>query len=144
MWTYAVRGQGELTFLDLLDAIRGRRAMTEIPGLSYRDSDGAVHHNPERPMKSPDVFPWYPFHKVPVEKYLLPTFLGRRTTVHQASIGCPYRCNFCGVVTFSGSREKMESPARTENILRHQVRSYGVDAVQFYDNNYLSRRGPHS
>ena len=111
--------------------------MTEIPGLSYRDSDGAVHHNPERPMKSPDVFPWYPFHKVPVEKYLLPTFLGRRTTVHQASIGCPYRCNFCGVVTFSGSREKMESPARTEDILRHQVRSYGVDAVQFYDNNFF-------
>ena len=135
--TYAVRGQGELTFLELLDAIRGRRAMTEIPGLSYRDSDGAVHHNPERPMKSPDVFPWYPFHKVPVEKYLLPTFLGRRTTVHQASIGCPYRCNFCGVVTFSGSREKMESPARTEDILRHQVRSYGVDAVQFYDNNFF-------
>jgi len=43
------------------------------------------------------------------------------------------------VVTFSGSREKMESPARTEAMLGHLVRSYGVDAVQFYDNNFFLR-----
>jgi radical SAM superfamily enzyme YgiQ (UPF0313 family) len=98
-----------------------------------------MRHNPERPMRSLDDFPWYPYHSLPVDHYLLPTFLGRRTAVHQASIGCPYRCNFCGVVTFSGSREKMESPARTEGMLRHLVTSYGVDAVQFYDNNFFLR-----
>jgi radical SAM superfamily enzyme YgiQ (UPF0313 family) len=43
------------------------------------------------------------------------------------------------VVTFSGSREKMEAPARTESILRHLISSYGVDAVQFYDNNFFLR-----
>ena len=86
-----------------------------------------------------DDFPWYPYHRIPAERYLLPTFLGRRTAVHQASIGCPYRCNFCGVVNFSGSREKMESPARTEGILRHLAETYGVDAVQFYDNNFFLR-----
>jgi len=42
-------------------------------------------------------------------------------------------------VTFSGSREKMESPARTEAVLRHLARAYGVDAVQFYDNNFFLR-----
>jgi radical SAM superfamily enzyme YgiQ (UPF0313 family) len=110
---YAVRGQGEQTFMDLLDAIRGHRDFKDVPGLSYKTADGTPRHNPERPMKGLDDFPWYPYHRLPVEKYLLPTFLGRRTAVHQASIGCPYRCNFCGVVTFSGSREKMESPART-------------------------------
>ncbi|MBO0912690.1 MAG: radical SAM protein, partial [Acidobacteria bacterium] len=54
-------------------------------------------------------------------------------------IGCPFRCNFCGVVTFSGSREKMEAPARTESTLRHLAKTYGVDAVQFYDNNFFLR-----
>ena len=34
-------------------------------------------------------------------------FLGKRTAVHQASLGCPYRCNFCGVViAFSGKPRK--------------------------------------
>ena len=127
---YAVRGQGEQTFLDLLEAIRGRRDFKSINGLSYKDGDGVARHNPERPMRSPDDFPWYPYHRIPAEKYLLPTFLGRRTAVHQASIGCPFRCNFCGVVNFSGSREKMELPARTEAMLRHLAHTYGVDAIR--------------
>src|SRR5206468_280353 len=32
---YAVRGQGEQTFLDLLDAIRGNRDLKDVPGVSY-------------------------------------------------------------------------------------------------------------
>ena len=134
-----VRGQGEHTFLELLDAIREHRDWKHICGISYKDEAGEHRHNPDRPMTTPDTFPWFPYHRVPVDKYLLPTYLGRRTAVHQASIGCPFRCNFCGVVTFSGSREKMESPARTEAILRHLVQTYGADAVQFYDNNFFLR-----
>jgi radical SAM superfamily enzyme YgiQ (UPF0313 family) len=136
---YAIRGQGEQTFLELLAALRGHGDLKDIAGLSYKTGEGSMRHNPERPMRSLDDFPWYPYHSLPVDRYLLPTFLGRRTAVHQASIGCPYRCNFCGVVTFSGSREKTESPARTESMLRHLVTSYGVDAVQFYDNNFFLR-----
>lgn len=136
---FAVRGQGEDTFLELLEAIRGRRDLSGIAGLSYKGPDGAHRHNPERPLKALDSFPWLPYHRIPAEKYLLPTFLGRRTAVHQASIGCPFRCNFCGVVTFSGSREKMESPARTEAVLRHLATTFGADAVQFYDNNFFLR-----
>jgi anaerobic magnesium-protoporphyrin IX monomethyl ester cyclase len=134
---YAVRGQGEQTFLDLLEVIRGHRDPKDVPGLSYKTPDGTVRQNPERPMRGLDDFPWYPYHRLPAEEYLLPTFLGRRTAVHQASLGCPYRCNFCGVVNFSGSREKMEAPARTEGMLRHLVKNYRVDAVQFYDNNFF-------
>ena len=136
---FAVRGQGEDTFLELLEALRGKRDLKGIRGLSYKDDDGTHRHNPERPFRRLDDFPWYPYHRIPAGRYLLPTFLGRRTGVHQASIGCPYRCNFCGVVTFSGSREKMESPARTEAILRHLAATYGMDAVQFYDNNFFLR-----
>lgn len=136
---YAVRGQGEDTFLEVLDAIRGKRDPAGIAGLSYKDRDGRHLHNLERPMKSPGGFPWFPYHRLPVEKYLLPTYLGKRTAVHQSSIGCPFACNFCGVVTFSGSREKVESPERTAAILTHLHDKYGADAVQFYDNNFFLR-----
>jgi anaerobic magnesium-protoporphyrin IX monomethyl ester cyclase len=136
---FAVRGQGEQTFLELLESIRGHRDLQTIAGLSYKDHEGNHRHNPERPMRNPDQFPVYPYHRIPAEKYVLPTFLGQRTAVHQASLGCPFRCNFCGVVTFSGSREKMESPARTESVLRHLAHTYGVDSVQFYDNNFFLR-----
>lgn len=136
---FAVRGQGEETFLELLSALRRERDFSSIAGLSYKDRQGEHHHNPERRMKSPGDFPWLPYHRIAVEKYLLPTFLGGRTAVHQASVGCPYTCNFCGVISAYGSREKMEAPNRTEAVLRHLVSTYGADSVQFFDNNFFLR-----
>ncbi len=136
---YAVRGQGEDTLIELLGALRGCGAFDTIRGLSYKLRDGMHRHNLERVMKGPDSFPWYPYHRIAAEKYVLPSFFGKRTAAHHASIGCPFQCSFCGVVPAYGSREKMESPARTEAILRHLARQYGVDSVQFYDMNFFLR-----
>jgi radical SAM superfamily enzyme YgiQ (UPF0313 family) len=136
---YAVRGQGEETLLELLEALRGNRKLEAINGLSYRDMFGLHRHNPERMMKAPDAFPVTPFHAVPVEKYLRPSFFGRRTAAHQASIGCPFKCSFCGVHAAYGNREKMESPSRTESVLRYLAVNYGADSVQFYDMNFFLR-----
>jgi radical SAM superfamily enzyme YgiQ (UPF0313 family) len=133
---FAVRAQGEETFLELIDAIRAGSGYNRIRGLSYKDQFGLHVHNPERPLRSPGDFPPYPYHRLDAAKYVLPTFLGSRTTVHMASIGCPFRCNFCGVVPLF-DREKMEPPERTASILSHQQREYGVNAVQFYDNNFF-------
>lgn len=136
---FAVRGQGEETLLELLEALRMQRPLETIRGISYKDDSGSHRHNPERRMKGPDAFPWYPYHRLPVAEYVRPSFFGRRTAAHHASIGCPFSCSFCGVVPAYGSLEKMESPARTEAILRHLVRNYGIDSVQFYDMNFFLR-----
>ncbi len=134
---YIVRGQGEDTILELLDAMRGKRSFESILGLSYKDIFGLPRNNAERPMKGPDEFPWSPFHRLPVEKYLRPSFFGKRTAVHHASIGCPFNCSFCGVHAAYGTRERMESPERTAAILTHLVKEYGADSVQFYDMNFF-------
>jgi anaerobic magnesium-protoporphyrin IX monomethyl ester cyclase len=136
---FVVRGQGEDTLLELLDGLRGGRKLEDISGLSFKDVFGLHRHNPERPMKGPDAFPWSPFHRVPVEKYLRPSFFGRRTAVHHASIGCPFRCSFCGVHAAYGNREKLETPSRTAAILQHLATEYGADSVQFYDMNFFMR-----
>ncbi len=135
---FVVRAQGEDTFLELLEALRGGRSFAGIRGLSYKDQFGLHVHNPERPLRSPGDFPWYPYHRLDAARYILPTFLGSRTAVHQASIGCPFRCNFCGVTPVF-DREKMDPPARTAAVLGHLKEQYGVNAVQFYDNNFFLR-----
>lgn len=136
---FAVRGQGEDTLLELLDALRGKRSFNSIFGLSYKDAFGLHRNNAERPMKGPDSFPWAPFHRVPVKDYLQPSFFGKRTAVHHASIGCPFNCSFCGVHAAYGRIEKMESPQRTVAILKHLASEYGADSVQFYDMNFFLR-----
>jgi anaerobic magnesium-protoporphyrin IX monomethyl ester cyclase len=136
---YAVRGQGESTLLELIDALRGKRDFNAIAGLSYKDIFGMRVHNPERPMQSPDAFPWSPFERLPVHSYLRPSYFGKRTGAHQASIGCPFQCSFCAVHEAYGSQQKMEAPERTEAIMRHLVKDYGMDGVQFYDMNFFMR-----
>src|SRR5580692_3136247 len=135
---FAIRGQGEDTFLELLAALRGPRKFGGILGLSYKDDFGLRVNNADRPMRSLDDFPWPPYHRLASpEKYIVPTFLGRRTAVHHASIGCPFRCKFCGVVPVHEGRQRMEGPERTAAILSHLQREYNIDAVQFYDNNFF-------
>jgi anaerobic magnesium-protoporphyrin IX monomethyl ester cyclase len=135
---YAVRGQGEQTFLELLEVLDGNRAPESVAGLAYRDND--VHRiNPERRWAGPDELPLLPFHRIPVGEYLRPTFLGRRCGVYQASIGCPYGCSFCGVISVFGSREKVEAPERTAGQLAWLARNHGMDGVHFYDNNFFVR-----
>ena len=79
---FAVRGQGEDTIIELLCALRGDRKLSGIAGLSYKDDFGLHVHNGERHLRSPNDFPWPPFHNLPSpEKYILPTFLGDRKSV---------------------------------------------------------------
>ncbi len=133
---FVVRAQGEDTFMELIAALRSGGNFSAIRGLSYKDGSGRHIHNPDRPLGSPNDYPWFPYHRLDPSKYILPTFLGSRTAVHHASIGCPFRCNFCGVVPVF-DREKVEDPERTAAILKRLKERYGVNAIQFYDNNFF-------
>lgn len=135
---WVVRGQGEQTFVELLDVVDDRRDPATVAGLAWRD--GEDHRiGPERPWIGPDELPPPPYHRIAIDDYLQPTILGERSGVYQASIGCPYGCKFCGVISVFGSREKMQSPARTAEHLGMLARHHGMDSVHFYDNNFFIR-----
>src|SRR6185312_7729813 len=134
---WLVLGQGEETFLELLDVIAGTRNPMSVAGIAFRLADGSKHVAPERPWRGPDELPAPPYHKIRVGQYLRPTILGRRSGVYQASIGCPYGCNFCGVISVFGRKEKVQTAARTAEHLAFLVREHGMDSVHFYDNNFF-------
>jgi anaerobic magnesium-protoporphyrin IX monomethyl ester cyclase len=134
---FVVRGQGERTFAELLEVVQGTRDPKTVAGLSFRQADGSHWHGPERVWQGPDELPAPPYHKIDVDDYLPSSFLGRRSGVDQASIGGPYGCKFCGVISVFGSREKVQTPARTAEHLAFLAREHGMDSVHFYDNNFL-------
>lgn len=134
---WAVRGQGEATFLELLDVIRGTRDPATVQGLCYRRADGGHHLAPERKWIGPAELPDPPYYKIDVGAYLMPTILGRRSGVYQASIGCPYACSFCGVISVYGRKEKIQTPERLHEHLSFLKREHGMDSLHFYDNNFF-------
>jgi anaerobic magnesium-protoporphyrin IX monomethyl ester cyclase len=135
-----VRGPGEETLLELLaPEARGAWDLSHIKGLTWR-RDGQVMHNPERPLRSPDAIPPLPYHRLEnTEAYLQPTFMGRRTGVHQAAIGCRFRCTFCGVVSMFNGQTLLNGPDRLIAAMARLRQACQIDSVQFYDNNFFDR-----
>ena len=76
-------------------------------------------------------------HRVPMARYIHPTYLGARTMAHNSSFGCPFACSFCAVVAMSNRRWLAQSPARMERVMRHLVATYGVDAMQMHDMDFF-------
>jgi hypothetical protein len=134
---WVIRGQGETTFAELLDVMDGRRDARDVAGLCFRNPDGSHHIGAERHWQGPNELPAPPYHKIRMADYLHPTFLGARSGVYQSSIGCPYGCKFCGVISVFGSREKQQAPVRTVEHLSYLVREHGMDSLHFYDNNFF-------
>lgn len=79
-----------------------RLALSQIKGLSYRDANGGVVHNPPRPLtQNLDAIPFPAYHLFKIERYtnLQPLTDGldrhARTYTIVTSRGCPYQCTYC-------------------------------------------------
>lgn len=53
---FVVRREGQVTLLELVDALKNDADFTRIPGLSYRDAAGRPVHNPDRPPCTQEEF----------------------------------------------------------------------------------------
>lgn len=138
---FAVRGQGEVTFAQLLDRLIGDSAepYDSIAGLSWRRA-GQIVHNEDRALSTHGLASRLPYERLEnVAQYLPATYLGRRTAGYQAALGCRYRCTFCGVAAMFGGKTALPTAVRLDEDLRFLTERLGADAIQFYDHNFFDR-----
>ncbi len=134
---YAVRNQGELTIMELLEALETGGPLHNIKGISWR-KDGKVVHNPERPLADINRFPKLPYEKVDIHKYLGRTMLGSRTISYHSSLGCPFTCSFCAITKTYWGRWLAEDPKRTIETIKWLQGRYGVNGIEFHDSNFFT------
>jgi anaerobic magnesium-protoporphyrin IX monomethyl ester cyclase len=97
---FIVRGEGEVTFRELLEAVEAGAGYERIPGLTFRTPAG-FRANPDRPVKRlQDGALRLPRRDARVlEGY---TFLGRQIDVIETSRGCTFDCSFCSIIEMRG------------------------------------------
>ena len=130
---YVVRNEGEETLVELVEHLQGRGALEDIKGLSYRNADGRVVHNEDRPLlASLDDVPWPDLNLVVGGEKIHPRPI-------LASRGCPFDCEFCSVVLMFGRRVRVIDPVE---VVRH-IKQVQPRKIFFYDDNFLisKRRG---
>ena len=97
---FIVRGEGDLTFRELLRALEARQPLTAIPGLWFRSADG-FQRNAPRPAASldrGDIWPPARGGRV-LSGY---TMMGRPIEVVETSRGCTFDCSFCSIIEMRG------------------------------------------
>ncbi len=129
---FIVRGEGEITFRELLRAIETDRGYESISGLSYREANG-FHHNPDRPVSGLDggeirlpnrdarVLSGY-------------TMLGRQVDVVETSRGCTFDCSFCSIIAMRGRQFHTYSFDRVLEDIR-DARAHGARSIFLVDDN---------
>lgn len=136
---YVVRGQGDKTFLELIDRLENnsRVDLSEIQGLSFR-TNGHAMHNPLRSPGDPNLLPPLPYDKVMGERYIGKSSLGTRTAAYYSSFGCPFLCGFCAIASVYQARWLAKSAETIANDLDEMNRRYGINAVEFFDENFFT------
>jgi radical SAM superfamily enzyme YgiQ (UPF0313 family) len=95
-----VRGEGEWTLLDLVQALENKTDLQDVKGLTFRKNDRVVRTS-DRPLGDLDELPQLDFN-------LLPTEFVQQVFVHgMLNRGCDFKCSFCGESAFWRKRRSI-------------------------------------
>ncbi len=119
---FVVRGEGEETLLELVEALNEGMPLHGIKGLSFRDGDQKVHNPPRPLMHDLDALPFPDFSLIRGSERM-------SLTPIMTSRGCPYNCIFCSVTAMFGRRFRRRS---VENVME-ELRLRRPTSVFFYD-----------
>ncbi len=120
-----VRGEGEITFAEVLYAFTRERDVSRVEGVTFRRPDGFIVSAPDRALIAD------------LDSLPSPYLTGVMSPVDGAAYletyrGCPHRCGYC----FEGkgySKVRSFSRARVEAEIETLAGSHGVSSFSFID-----------
>ena len=135
-----VRGEGELTLVDLVNAAKDSRSFTDVNGISFQ-KNGRIFHNPDRPLiPNLDELPMPAYHFVEdnIRKYHFTMMAGSNTiyALVEGSRGCPHRCTFCSQWKHWRGTWRSKSPKRIASEFEMLHRNYGAEFLWLTDDNF--------
>ncbi|CAG5076349.1 B12-binding domain-containing radical SAM protein [Parvicella tangerina] len=141
---YIINGPGDNAFPELLKTLEANNSdVTNIKNLIYL-RDGVAFKTAKEALLNQDTLPPLPYEKLnehyALENYLGKTFLGSKTLAYHSSFGCPFTCSFCAVVPIYNARWKGKSASLIAKDVLELKEKYGVDSVEFHDNNFFTSR----
>lgn len=132
---FVIRGEGEFPFLELIRTIENDSAgLSKVQGLIYRNGDGIRVNDPYPGIKSADDIPIFPYHLLPVEKYVPPPSNYKKLPTYGMLIqrGCPYSCVYCDS-RIHGRKLRQMSVQRTIDEIKFLRDKYGMKGIIFHD-----------
>lgn len=133
---YAVIGEGEITTVELIKALEGKKDINEVRGIAYMEK-GEIRINGIRPfIENIDEIELPARELLNMKEYVpAPTYYKKLPSyVILTSRGCPFRCIYCSKIFGNTFRfHSIERIIREMNIL---IEQYGAKEIIFRDDTF--------
>jgi len=136
---YAVLGEGELIFKELLDLIQNGNDTIEnlrkVKGILFRNGDEVINTGAGEKIKNLNEIPLPALDLLDMNYYLLPSFYYglKKTFIVQTSRGCPFNCKFCASSSFWGRDIRYFSAERIVDEIEKIYKVYKCDIIFMQD-----------
>ncbi len=151
-----VLSEAERIIVEIAEALRGKRTLTEVPGIAYQDELGNERVTPKAAVTQDlDELPMPAWDLLPLNKYWdisrphgghFPEGMRIKYASLQTSRGCPFQCLYCHI-----SKETESDPSgnlkgyRVKSIDRvlHELQTLkdmGVEYVYFEDDSLFAKK----
>ncbi len=124
---FVIRGEGEITLLELIKAIENGNSTDSIPGIVYKNEGIIIQNQSRTVLQNLDELPLPAWDLVDIESYKTiwkqskqPFTLNIATTR-----GCPYKCNWCAKPIY-GNRYNAHSVEYIVNEIAFLKEKFGV------------------
>lgn len=122
------------------------RDLATIKGLSYKDSEGKIKHNPEREMIADmDSLPWVADvykRDLEIEKYFI-GYLQHPYVSMYTGRGCPAQCTFClWPQTIGGHKYRVRSAQNVADEMAYMKKSFPQVREFFFDDDTFTANLP--
>lgn len=133
-----VVGEGELTMLELCEALEKDSGLEKVAGIVFRKNH-SFYRTPARNLISNlDSIPFPARDLVDLNLYRPQVHLyrGRKSATMITSRGCPARCTFCATKVTMGNRFRTHSAEYVVNEIEHLVNNYHIEDVIIVDDTF--------
>lgn len=126
-----VRGEGEITIVELANVINRKGSCEKINGISYRRDGQIIENQDQVNFENIDSIP--PFMKFTWDEY--PEYLfGYPERIRAISVmstrGCPYKCVFCSK---AGMKYRLRSPKSVVDEIEFWKERFNIEGINFLD-----------
>jgi len=135
-----VRGEGELTFTELVSSRMNGDKFEDIQGITFRDQD-TIKMNPDRPLIE-DIndlpYPGYHLVKDHIHEYHFEAMSGSDApyALIEGGRGCTHTCSFCTQWNHWGCKWRVKTPSRIADEFAYCYNEHGFRFIWLTDDNF--------
>ena len=135
---YIILGEGEVTWLDLVNTIETGGDVSDVAGLAFYDGKDIIFTQ-QRPVADISQFPDIDWELIDVTKYFSSFFNCDRMLYLHASKGCPAQCTFCSNQLFHQGKNRCRD---VDQIIRDidYLYEHGTNGIYFSDELWMPNR----